>query len=229
MAFELVFIPSPGIGHLRSTVELAKQLVNSNDLLSITIIIIPHSSGKDAGSDSIASLFTAARDRLRYITISVAEKQTGDSLPAQFYIKNQIPQVREAVAKLLDGSPSSRLAGFVVDMFCTSMVDLANEFGVPSYMVYTSNATFLGITLHLQSMLDEEKYDVSELDDSVSELEFPCLTRPYPVKCLPYIFASKQWLPFFLDQARNFRKMKEGECVPDCGGAGIGGGDKEVL
>nr|UTO68661.1 UDP-glucosyltransferase 10 [Isatis tinctoria] len=212
MKIELVFIPSPGIGHLRSTVELAKQLVDRDDRLSITVIIIPRSSGGDAtDSAQISSLFAASQVRLRYETISVADEPTADRLPTQLYIKNQKPQVRDAVAKILDparvDSPP-RLAGFVVDMFCTSMIDLADEFGVPTYMVYTSNATFLGITLHLQLMLDEKKYDTSELDESVNELEFPCLTRPYPVECLPYLFISKEWLPFFMDQARSFRKMK---------------------
>ncbi|EFH46508.1 UDP-glucoronosyl/UDP-glucosyl transferase family protein, partial [Arabidopsis lyrata subsp. lyrata] len=88
------------------------------------------------------------------------------------------------------------------------MIDVANEFGVPCYMIYTSNATFLGITLHVQQMYDDKKCDVSDLDESVNELEFPCLTRPYPVKCLPHILTSKEWLPFFVAQARFFRKMK---------------------
>uniref|UniRef100_A0A1J3J7H6 Glycosyltransferase n=1 Tax=Noccaea caerulescens TaxID=107243 RepID=A0A1J3J7H6_NOCCA len=215
MKIELVFIPSPGIGHLRSAVELAKQLVTTDGRLSISVIIIPHASGGDAGdSDNISSLFTTTSndDRLRYVTISVADQTTADRQPTQIYIENQKPQVRDAVSKLVDptrtDSPPRRLAGFVVDMFCISMMDLANEFGVPSYMFYTSNATFLGITLHLQLMYDEKKYDVSELDDSVEELEFPCLTRPYPVKCLPHVFLSKQWLLLFLAQARKFRELK---------------------
>jgi len=88
------------------------------------------------------------------------------------------------------------------------MIDVANEFGVPCYMVYTSNATFLGTMLHVQQMYDQKKYDVSELENSVTELEFPSLTRPYPVKCLPHILTSKEWLPLSLAQARCFRKMK---------------------
>ncbi|KAJ4912315.1 UDP-glycosyltransferase 71B5 [Raphanus sativus] len=47
------------------------------------------------------------------------------------------------------------------------MMDLADEFKVPTYMAYTSNATFLGIMLHVQMMHDEKKYDTSKLDDSV--------------------------------------------------------------
>jgi hypothetical protein len=107
-------------------------------------------------------------------------------------------------------------------------------------------------------MFDEKKYDVSELEDSVNELEFPFLTRPYPVKCLPDFFTSKDWLAFFLAQARCFRKMKgilvntvaelephalkmfnsgdvaalrraEDKRLCDGGGVGIGGSDTEVL
>ncbi|KAG2248049.1 hypothetical protein Bca4012_088710 [Brassica carinata] len=214
MTMELVFIPSPGIGHLRSTVELAKQLVNGDERLSITVIIIPRSSGGDASDFAqISSFFTPSQDRLRHETISVADNPTGERLPTQVYIANQKPQVRDAVAKLLDptgvNSPSPpRLAGFVIDMFCISMMDVADEFGVPTYMVYTSNAAFLGFSLHLQKMYDEKKLDTSELSESVNELEVPCFTRPYPVGCLPYIFVSKVWLPLFLAQARNFRKMK---------------------
>ncbi|KAG2239178.1 hypothetical protein Bca4012_023943 [Brassica carinata] len=208
MTMELVFIPSPGIGHLRSTVELAKQLINGDERLSITVIIIPRSFGGDVGD--FAPFFTPSHDRLRYETISVADNPTGERLPTQVYIANQKPQVRDAVAKLLDPMrvDSPRLAGFVIDMFCIAMMDVADEFGVPTYMVYTSNATFLGYTLHLQKMHDEKKCDTSELDESVKELEFPCLTRPYPVECLPYMFVSKEWLPLFLAQARKFRKMK---------------------
>ncbi|CAH8317222.1 unnamed protein product [Eruca vesicaria subsp. sativa] len=214
MTMELVFIPSPGIGHLRSIVELAKQLVNGDERLSITVIIIPRSSGGDVDdSAQISSLFTPPQDRLRHETISVAEQKSTDRLPTQIYIDNQKPQVRDAVTKILDptrvDSPP-QLAGFVIDMFCVSMMDLAEEFEVPTYVAYTSNATILGILLHVQMMHDEEKYDTSELSEesSVKELEFPCLTRPYPVECLPLMFVSMEWLPFFLAQARKFRKMK---------------------
>ncbi|KAL9817573.1 putative abscisate beta-glucosyltransferase [Arabidopsis thaliana] len=181
---ELVFIPSPGIGHLRPTVKLAKQLIGSEEHLSITVIIIP--SRNDAGDATayIASLVAESQDRLRYEPISV-EKQppTANFEPSQVYIEKQKPQVRDTVSRIIN--PTRKLAGFVVDMFCSSMIDIANEFGVPCYMIYTSNATFLGITLHVQEMYDDKKYD-----------------------CLPHILSSKDWLPFFAAQGRSFRKMK---------------------
>ncbi|CAH8362959.1 unnamed protein product [Eruca vesicaria subsp. sativa] len=208
MMMELVFIPSPGIGHLRSTVELAKQLVNGDKRLSITVIIIPRSSGGDTSDFAqISSLFTPSQPRLCHETISFAP--TSERRPNQLYMVNQKPQVRDAVARLVVTS-WLHLAGFVIYMLCIPMMDLADEFKVPSYSVYTSNATFLGITLHLQKMYDDKKCDTSELSEEslVKELEFPCLTRPYPVECLPYIFVWKEWLPLFLAQARKFRKMK---------------------
>ncbi|KAL1220613.1 UDP-glycosyltransferase 71B5 [Cardamine amara subsp. amara] len=206
MTIELVFIPSPGIGHLKPTVKLAKQLIDNDDRLSITVIIIP--SRSDAGDVSAFSSTTTSHNRLRYESVSVqVQPQTARLEPTQLYIEKQKPQVREAVTRIVVDS-NKLLAGFVVDMFCCSMIDIANEFNVPTYMLYTSNAAFLGITLHFQLMFDEKKYDVSDLDDLVNELDVPCVTRPYPVKCLPHVFTSKEWSPFFLAQARYFRKMK---------------------
>ncbi|CAH8340904.1 unnamed protein product [Eruca vesicaria subsp. sativa] len=142
--------------------------------------MIPRPSVDD--SDHVTSLVTPYQERLRYVTISVADQPPDVHLDTQAYMDNQKPKLRDAVSRILDPTRAdslTRLAGFVVDMFCTSMIEVADEFKLPTYMMYTSNAAFLGITLHLQLMFDEKKYDVSELDDSVNELEFPCLTRPY--------------------------------------------------
>ncbi|CAH8276968.1 unnamed protein product [Arabidopsis lyrata] len=183
MKIELVFIPLPGIGHRKPTIELAKRLVHSDDRLSITVIIIPSINNIADDSTYIASLSTTSQDRLRYETISIKDQPTtaDPNQPTQVYIENQKPKVRDIVLRIVN-DPTRRLAGFVVDMFCFSMIDVANEFDIPIYMFYASNATFLGITLHIQLMHDEKKYDVSELEDS--------------------------WLPLFLAQARKFRKIK---------------------
>ncbi|XP_024015509.1 UDP-glycosyltransferase 71B7 isoform X3 [Eutrema salsugineum] len=193
MKSELVFIPFPGIGHLRSIVEMAKLLVKRENHLSISIIILPSPLG---GDDVDASSYVAAlsSERIRYESISDGDQQNEEPTRVDKHIENQVPKVRRAVARLVEDDKSTRLAGFVVDMFCTSMIDLANEFGVPSYMFYTSNAGALGLGLHVQRLYDENKYDVSELDleNSEAELVVPFLTRPYPVKCLPRNLASKE-------------------------------------
>ncbi|EOA32184.1 hypothetical protein CARUB_v10015440mg [Capsella rubella] len=215
MKFELVFIPYPGIGHLRSTVEIAKLLADHETRLSISIIILPFISGGELGaSDYVAALSAASNNRLRYQVISEKDEPTAELTNLETHIENQVLKVKRAVATLVDDysklPDSPRIVGFVLDMFCTSMMDVANEFGVPSYMFYTSNAGILALGYHIQMLYDENKYNVSESDyeDSGAVLNVPSLSRPYPVKCLPQGLVSKMWLPMYVNQARKFREMK---------------------
>ncbi|CAA7029887.1 unnamed protein product [Microthlaspi erraticum] len=211
MKIELIFIPSPTISHLMATVEMAERLINQNNRLSITIIIISFNSKI---TSMIASLTTTSNNRLRYEVITGENQQPTELKATDSHVQSLKPLVRDAVAKIVDPTQpdSPRLAGFVVDMYCTTMIDVANDFCVPSYLFYTSNAGFLGLLLHMQLMYDkaeDNKHDMmSELEDSEAELVVPSLTRPYPLKCLPYIFKSKEWRPFFLAQARRFRETK---------------------
>ncbi|XP_010524489.1 PREDICTED: UDP-glycosyltransferase 71B2-like [Tarenaya hassleriana] len=213
MKMELVFVPSPGAGHLKSTVEMAKLLVDRHGSLSVTVVIIPSIFGGSTSNSYIASLSAVSEDRLRYDVLSVDDQLNSPSDPRPnlvTFIENQKPKVRAAVAKLADSTrpDKPRLAGFVVDMFCTAMIDVADEFGVPSYMFYTSNAGFLGLSLHIQRLYDEGKYNVDELNDSVVELDVPSLTRPFPVSCLPSVMLRNDWLPLLLGQTRRFRETK---------------------
>ncbi|KFK39498.1 hypothetical protein AALP_AA3G251600 [Arabis alpina] len=205
MKIELIFIPSPAIGHLMATVEMAERLINQNNHLSITIIIISFNSKT---TSTIASLTTTSNSRIRYEVISGGDQRPTELKATDSHVQHLKPLVRDAVTKLLDPTQpdSPRLAGFVLDMYCTLMIDVANEFGVPSYLYYTSSAGFLGLLLHMQIMYDAE--DMSQLEDSETELIVPSLTRPYPLKCLPYLFKSKEWFPFFASQARRFRETK---------------------
>ncbi|EFH61724.1 hypothetical protein ARALYDRAFT_342328 [Arabidopsis lyrata subsp. lyrata] len=213
MKIELILIPSPAISHLMSTVEMAERLVDLNDHLSITVIIISFNS---QSTSMIASLTTASNKRIRYEIISGGDQQPTELKATDSHIQSLKPLVRGAVAKFVDPTRPDlpRLAGFVVDMYCTSMIDVADEFGVPSYLFYTSNAGFLGLLLHIQFMYDSESqdtYDMSGLEDSDAELVVPSLINPYPLKCVflnPYIFKSKEWLTFFVTQARRFRETK---------------------
>ncbi|CAA7029884.1 unnamed protein product [Microthlaspi erraticum] len=207
MKSHLVFIPFSGISHLRSAVEMAKLLVDQDDRLSVTVIILPSRFGDETDSSAyVAALSVAPNDRLRYEIIPGGDQQNAEPTWIDIHIENQKQKVRRAVAKL----DSSTLAGFIVDMFCTSMIDVANELGVPSYLFYTSNSGALALAFHVQKMYDEKKYDVGELDldNSEDELVVPFLSRPYPVKCLPRLMLSKEWLPIFVNQSRRFREMK---------------------
>ncbi|KAG2271046.1 hypothetical protein Bca52824_065601 [Brassica carinata] len=200
MELELVFIPSPGIGHFRSTTAVAKLLVDSDDRISVTLIVIP-----SRFSDHASSSYPESQNRLSYCLLPPGDQSTEHTFIS--YINSYKPQVRAAVSEL---SQRRQVAGIVVDMFCTSMTDIANEFHLPTYMFYTSNASYLGLQFHVQSLYDEKKLDVSELNDSDAEFEFevPTLTRPFPANCLPSFMLSKEWFPYILSRARTLREIK---------------------
>ncbi|VVA98818.1 unnamed protein product [Arabis nemorensis] len=213
MKFELVFIPCHGISHLRSSVEMAKLLVDRETRLSITVIILPFlfPGGVGVGASAyVEALAASSNDRLRYELISGESQQPTAKPRMDLHMENQKPKVRLAVAKLVDKyltvPDSPRIVGFVMDMFCVSMIDVANEFRIPSYLFFTSNAGFLALGTHVQRLYDEGKYDVSETEyeDSEAELIVPSLIRPYPVKCLPHGLASKELLPMIA----RLREMK---------------------
>ncbi|KAK2990951.1 hypothetical protein RJ640_013978 [Escallonia rubra] len=80
-------------------------------------------------------------------------------------------------------------------MFCSCMLDLANEFGLPTYVFFTSNAGFLGFMLHLQTLRDRHNLDITEYKDSDSELDIPSFTIPVPAKVFPSRLLDKEREP----------------------------------
>ncbi|RVW82225.1 UDP-glucose flavonoid 3-O-glucosyltransferase 6 [Vitis vinifera] len=184
---ELVFIPFPIIGHLTSALEIAKLITQRDPRFSITIIIMkfPFESidGMDTDSDSI-----------RFVTLPPVEVGSSTT-PSGFFLsellKAHIPVVRDAIHELTR-SNSVRLAGFVIDMFCTHMIDVADEFGVPSYLFFTSSAAFLGFLLHLQFLHDYEGLDFNEFKDSDAELDVPSFAISVPGKVFPSRMFDKE-------------------------------------
>ncbi|KAJ6426144.1 hypothetical protein OIU84_026679 [Salix udensis] len=208
---ELVFIPTPGMSHLVSIVEVAKLLVDRDERLSITFLIMKlHFDPKvDRFIDSVST----ACNRIRFIHLSKLEPDPNQ--PSKFFIsliESHKPSVKEEVSSLVSRSESSpgspTLAGFVLDMFCTSMIDVANEFGVPSYIFLTSSAASLGLQFYVQTLHDEQKVDPTEFKGSDTELVMPCLVNPLPAKLLPSVMLKKEWLPILIGPARRFRESK---------------------
>ncbi|KAJ6426158.1 hypothetical protein OIU84_026692 [Salix udensis] len=208
---ELVFIPTPGISHLVSTVEVAKLLVDRDERLSITFLIMKLLL--DPKVDRFIDSVSRACNRIRFIHLSKYEPDPNQPNKPLFYlIESQKPNVKEEVSRLVSRSESSpgspTLAGFVLDMLCTCMIDVANEFAVPSYIFLTSGAAFLGLEFYVQALHDEQKVDPTEFKGSDAELVMPCLANPLPAKVLPSAMLNKEWLPILLSPARRLRETK---------------------
>ncbi|XP_044509406.1 anthocyanidin 3-O-glucosyltransferase 2-like [Mangifera indica] len=209
---ELVFIPTPGAGHLVSALELAKLLLHRQHQLSITVLIMR--LFPDSKVNAYLDSFSAV-NRINFVRLPNNELPIPGSNPRSFFtsfIESQKPHVKEIVSKLVHSesacSDSPRLAGLVLDMFCAAMIDVADELGVPSYIFYTSSAACLGLMFHAQALYDEQNKHTAELKDSDDELELPGLVNPIPAKVLPFAFLDKDWSVIAFEQARGFRRSK---------------------
>ncbi|GFP98213.1 putative UDP-glucose flavonoid 3-o-glucosyltransferase 3 [Phtheirospermum japonicum] len=215
MKAELVFIPSPGRGHLLATLEMAKLLVDRDKRLSITVLVIKPFNDPKSIVHSYNSNDSDSNPGIRFVDLpEVIEPQS--NLTAGFvsahtqFINSHKNHVRNEVAKIVHGldSNSTKLGGFVVDIFCTGMIDVAGEFGVPMYVFFTSGAATLGLMLHFQGMMDYQNQDLSVYEDSNNEIPIPSYEYPVPAKLLPPFLFDKDSNQMFIDLARRVRQAK---------------------
>ncbi|KAL9246031.1 hypothetical protein vseg_019615 [Gypsophila vaccaria] len=210
---ELVFVPTPGTGHLLSTVQLAKLILHSNHLVSISVYIINfplHSSKVDAYIDS-QSRDNPYPTRLTFITLPPLSNPPDPSTPNHFssVIDLHKPLVKQAVeGRVRAGLPKP--AGFVLDIFCTGMADIADELNVPTYIFFTSGLSFLNLMLYAQSLADGNHDVVVETEFSKQEYSavVPGFKNPVTSAVIPSVLQEKNGCDYILDIARRFREMK---------------------
>ncbi|KAJ0860387.1 putative flavonol 3-O-glucosyltransferase [Helianthus annuus] len=192
---ELIFIPTPGLGHIMSTIELAKLLVNRDQRLAITVLVIkpPGMTSGSAITTYIESLTKNTMDRISFIQLPQVESPPIHGGPTEF-IKSHCKYVRNVVSDLTSQPGSGRVVGFVVDMFCTSMIDVANEFNVPTFVFFTSSAAFLGFTLFIKLLCDDLNRDVVELSNSDTEISVPSFVKPVPTKVFWSLVKTREGL-----------------------------------
>nr|ANW09828.1 UDP-glycosyltransferase 16 [Carthamus tinctorius] len=126
------------------------------------------------------------------------------------FINRHCKYVRNVVADMMSQPGSGRVvAGFVIDMFCTGMIDVANEFNIPTYVFFTSNAAFLGFQMHMLSLRDDRDRDLAESTDSDATIPVPSFVNPVPTKVFPSMVKS-EGLDFV---TRIVGKMREAKAI----------------
>ncbi|KAL6347162.1 hypothetical protein AAG906_012743 [Vitis piasezkii] len=214
---ELIFVPVPAIGHLVSTVEFAKLLVGRDDRFSVTLLIMKLPIEHSAVTNYIHSVSASVSGSIRFVHLPESDSDSSNSNPSSssssvFFhnmIEKQKPLVRDAVHQLTR-SESGQLAGIVIDMICPSIVDVANELGVPSYVFFTSSAACLALLFHLQTLKDHQGVDVTEFADSDAELVVPGFVNSVPARVLPAVAVDKEGggSMAFLNRVRRYREAK---------------------
>ena len=204
---ELIFVPSPGAGHMMSMVETAKALAARDSRLSITVLVLKFPL--DTGTNATAQSLSSASDRIKFFDLPQDNVDPTEFTPIyalRCYYENQKPHVRSAVQKILSGPDSGRLAGFVVDMLCVAaMIDVAKEFGVPTYVFYASGAGSLSLFFHLQAMVDRENAESPEPRDETVVRGF---ANPVSDKVFPGLLLDKEAAPLCYNLFRRAREAR---------------------
>jgi hypothetical protein len=194
---EVVFIPFPGIGHLVSTLEFAKLLINRDNRLRVTVLVIkfPHSKETDVYTKSLP-----ISNSLHVINLPECSlpPNSDPGAATSALLEAQKPNVKQAVSNLTTVTENGVLAAFVVDMFCTTMIDVAKEFFVPTLVFFTSGVAFLGLSLHLHTLRERDNVDSTQLLQ-LTELAVPSFANLVPSKSLPSAVLRKEWESFMMD------------------------------
>lgn len=161
---ELILFADPEMGHLRAEVELGRRLISLNAEISI-VVLIPKLPVTDDKLDSFIWSVEVDLSREAENRISLVELPPLDEIPLELTkLKSHVvlvdslaslykPIVKKTIKDRQSRCPTT---GIVFDMFCSAMVDVAEELGVPSYLFYTSGANMLSMTLHLESLLTKD-------------------------------------------------------------------------
>ncbi|GAU22195.1 hypothetical protein TSUD_252230 [Trifolium subterraneum] len=201
---EVVFIPTPGVGHLVSTLELAKLLINRDNRLRITVLVIkfPHTTEVDLYTKSLP-----ITDSLHVINLPECSipPNTPPSSFMNVLLKAQKPNVKQAVSDITTGAENGVLSALVVDMFCTTMIDIAKEFSVPGLIFFTSGIASLGLILHVHTLFERDNVDSTQLLQQ-TQLTIPSFANLFPINSLPSFMLRKEWESFFMNYAGGLKK-----------------------
>ncbi|KAL1347408.1 hypothetical protein HN51_023489 [Arachis hypogaea] len=209
-AAQVVLVPSPGISHLLSSLQFAKLLVNHDHRLTVNIMLINSHIDSKTTSTATNSLHSESH-RINVINLPdyTPKPPSSDSdratsmAPLIDFMK---PHVREAVTNLTSSPSAPPLAAFVLDMFFTSMIEIAKDFRVPALVFFTSGATFFGMTLHMHTLRVRDNLVAYEWEDSDSELTIPTFANPFPWRNMPTFLTRKQWDPIFMSYASGLKE-----------------------
>lgn len=209
---DLIFIPAPGIGHLVSTLEFANRLIDRDDRISINILSMKLPSSPLV--DSFTKFLTASQPGIRLIDLPQVDPPPPDILmksPEHFislFVESHVSHVKNIVADILSSysnSDSTRVTGLVVDFFCVSMIDVAKEMNLPSYIFLTSNAGFLGLMLYLPTRHDQISIECKPSDP---DLLIPGFVKPVPSSLLPSaLFHLDGGYPTYVKLAQRFKDV----------------------
>ncbi|KAK4855808.1 hypothetical protein QYF36_011128 [Acer negundo] len=191
---ELIFVPLPGTSHLAPALEFARRLIDRDDQISITVLVMKLPFGNDQLTKSLRTSTAASHSTsIRFIDLPQVDDLPPSQLlmtsPASYFslfTEKHTPHVRNIIRDIIVSSSSSsnnsvRVTGLVVDWAFVSMFDVAIELNLPCYAFSPVSVGYLSLFRYLSTRYDNDR----ELQSSDSDLIVPGFVNPVPVSVLP--------------------------------------------
>ncbi|KAH7549912.1 hypothetical protein JRO89_XS13G0104400 [Xanthoceras sorbifolium] len=213
---ELIFVPLPGTSHLGSTLEFAKRLMDRDDRISITVLVMK----VPFGNAMTKSLTASHSRRIRFIDLPEAVDlpplqllMTSPECYFSLFAEKNTPLVRNVVGDIVsssqysdsDNSDAVRVTGLDLDFIFLSMVDVADELGLPSYLFLAFNVGYLGLMRYLSTRHDQI---IAEFQYSDSDLIIPGFVNPVPVSVLLPALFNKDGYTCYVKLAQRLKDVK---------------------
>jgi hypothetical protein len=161
--------------------EAGKRLITRGGrALSLTVFLIPPPTEEVAADvDAHIRREEASGLDIRFVRLPAVDPPT-DSRGIEEFVSRLVqlhaPHVRAAISSM-----SSPVAAFVIDFFCTTLLDVSREFAVPAYVYFTASAGMLAFFLRLPSLHEEVPVQFEEMEGAVDVPGLP----PVPPSSLP--------------------------------------------
>lgn len=148
----IVFVPTPGIGHLIPLIKLAKRVLQLTTF-QVTFII-PSLGPPTRAQKSVLADLPADRSSSYFlppVDLDDVPKDAMIETRISLTLSRSIPALRSHL-KDLQETKHNHLAALVVDLFGTDGFDVGYEFGMKCYMFFPSTAMCLSLMLHLPQL-----------------------------------------------------------------------------
>ncbi|XP_074303992.1 anthocyanidin 3-O-glucosyltransferase 6-like [Silene latifolia] len=215
-AAELVFIPAPVVGHLISAVQVAKLILQTKECISISIHIInfPFQSDKINAYVDSQSRDNPYPTRLTFVRLPALSNLPDPNSPNYFatVIELHKPLVKQEAEKRVMAGLTTYV-GFVLDMFCTTMADIASDLNVPSYIFFVSGAILLSFMFYVGSLADNHGLEAGDIIKKLTDPGFSSpvdgFKKPLTSKAIPAMFEEDEFgCEQMIDFTSKVRKMK---------------------
>ncbi|KAB1996896.1 hypothetical protein ES319_D13G262600v1 [Gossypium barbadense] len=209
---ELIFVPQTSKGHLIPILEFAKRLVDHDNRILITIVLVksPFDSFANAYIESIKA---SRPDRFKFINVPLIVDHHRQSFEDHVIdlMETHLPLLRTVVTDISSSKSSlnsTTFTGFVFDLLFVPLVDVADEFNIPSYIFLAANAGFLSLLFHLTTRHGETR-DIPEFKRSNLDELISGFINPVPSSVLPSdLFDKDNGYPAYMMIAQKFKAAK---------------------